>query len=121
MTYQDQMVQKGINYLRAINQENRAGNLYGARELARDLGISELHIKQAIQAARDNQKRVELPMKLTMRPPIVKPFFDMITRKQQQIKEVEVDFLKELRINYSEDKETEFTFMMPIRIRVKRH
>lgn len=120
MTEKERLVQKGINYLRVISTETRNGNRFGTKELAEDLGIAEAHIKAAITAAKEQKEKATKPFTVKLSQPFIQIGREFATGEKQAIDSIEIEVLKPIRVDFERENYSEYTFMAPIKVRVRR-
>lgn len=109
------IVQQGINYLRAMKQ----GNL-NVIELAEELEIDGDHIKRCIKAARERKEAARKGFVTEL----MKPRYYMMKGPKgefQTLEKVELEFDTSFTINYDTAKESVFKTTMPVIVRVKRY
>lgn len=110
-----QQIQKGINFLRLMNN----GMLM--QDIIADFPHeTEQSIKDAIKAARQHKDAANRPPKVIIPAPQVKVYKDLASGEMQVVESVTVELLREIIVKFSHEEVSEFQTMLPVHITIKR-
>lgn len=106
-------IQAGVNYIRLLKTMS-------IEDISDQMRVTEEHIHHCIKVAREHKEASERKPKVTFAEPRIKLHYDMRTGERQIVKEVEIELLKELIINFGYNENHEYTTVIPVKVKVRR-